>query len=155
MPEILHQEPELLCADVEGVFVNLWGARKVQLRHIEALIEAQLAWAGEERRFGVLTLIDVDVASGIEDDAKQHSAAHTRRMASRVFGQAQVPMGGRLKAFAARQVMKAQNAFMASPSPVTIHGSVRDAARWMAGQSPTSLDASILTAQVETLWRER
>ncbi len=153
MAELLHTSPDLVLAHDQGVFLTLWWAKRVTKAHIDTLNRVQSEWAATQERFGVLVLVDVDRGSGIDADAKEASGAQARSMASQTWGNAQVPLGGRLKSMAARQVMRAQNAMMGSPVPTTIHGSIAEATSWLAGQSPGSLDAKGLAREAERLWK--
>jgi hypothetical protein len=155
MATVLHTSRDLVLAEHEGVFFTLWWAKRVTKAHIDTLGAVQAEYAATHERFGVLVLVDVDRGSGIDADAKEASATQARAMAAQTWGNAQVPLGGRLKAMAARQVMKAQNAWAGSSVPTTVHGSIADAARWLSERSPKPLDAAELAREAERLWAAR
>ncbi|MGF1469962.1 MAG: hypothetical protein ACFCGT_27880 [Sandaracinaceae bacterium] len=154
MPDaaVFHREPDLLLADVDGVFVNCWTAPRVSLPLMEHLAEAQRAWAeGHGQRYAVLVLVDVGRAQGIDEDAKTLSVSHTRAMQERVIANAQVAMGGGLRGLAALGVMKAQTMLSNPIYPTTSMRDLAAATRWLAGHHPT-VDAPALAQEAQRLF---
>ncbi len=153
-PIVLHSEPELQIATWRRVFINIWRARRVSLRLLETIARCESEFSqADPSPHALITVVDADVALGIEDDAKKLSVRHAKAMDRHVDAHVQVVMGTGIKRYAAIAVIKATFALSRPSYPTKVTRDFQRGVDWLVAHHGTA--APELAAMVARLYRDQ